>query len=1501
MKIGFMKNYLPEKLSFKQQLVTVFSIGIICLTLISSLFISSMSSRDVYEQLLHQGQQITLSFANRSKVALLYQSPETAREATLAVMAFPDVVSAAIYTDKHELLYREGAPNAKAAPLWPDDSLRYSETADAWSFVAPVFAAATAAETADSPFAAAPRPEHVGYVQVTVTKHTLSVLSQKILRSNVGISTGLAFLLLLVLLIITSRLTRPLRNLAELMRRSEQGETQLRAVLGGPRDIQHMEQAFNTMMDELEARERALTRARDSALGMANAKTEFAAMVSHELRTPMNGVLGMIELIRSSGLTIKQEEYLKVARDSGEALLLLIDDILDFSKIEAGKMKINPTSFNVRELIDDIVDLLSFQAKSKHLSLTADVAAEVPNHICADAGRIRQILINLVGNAIKFTQQGGVVIRVASHPGQDQSLLQFEVVDTGIGIPDNALKRIFEAFSQIDSSSTRKYSGTGLGLSICRQLAQLMGGSIDVSSEFGKGSCFTVLLPFAQTLEIAHRGSATPDQLASLRVLLIGDDNAYCQRLHDYLTARGSFARHAGDVAGARDLLRNASIQGKPYDLIIIDHIAEMAGSDLARAISRELGAMAARILLFSDTTVSAALPQYPIPIVVSARPIDREDLYRAMLDTLDAGPAAVLPVSTAMDDNRNRVESEEQLVLIAEDNRTNQLVAQGMLEQLGYRTAIVNDGAAALEFLQRQDVALILMDCYMPVLDGFGAAQKIRQMRGPLRQLPIVAMTARVGLEDREQCLAAGMDDVVTKPLSFNELARVLTPFLPLLRVPDNSPLNPVVSIGNIDGNVLDGDTFEQLRINAGAANFAKILSVFLEDTPRYLQKLEQAIADEDRVKIRDLTHAILGSARNIGATSLVDCCRKLEVAAAADAVAYLRSLQQQLSEQFQQLRQHLPNQSSTANDNQSLRTESSELQMLPPRPYILVVDDELSSRLSIVGILERDNYTIVEAENGRQALELCQVQMPDLILMDAMMPEMDGFKACQSILQLPSENYPAILIVTALHDEASVTKAFAAGATDYISKPINLLVLRKRIERLLLSHSSERHIRQLAYYDSLTDLPNRSLFVQRANDMLESARERNDKLALLFMDLDRFKQINDTLGHDAGDLLLRTAAKRLQSCVRVSDLVARQGGDEFTVMLEAIRTPDMVAKIADKICRAFNQPFTFGEQKLYVCSSIGIALFPDNGSDIGTLMKHADTAMFRAKAKGGACFQYYEFGMEAEILRKVELESELRHALDHGELVLHYQPQVHLHSGQLHGLEALVRWQHPQRGLLPPGEFIPLAEECGLINRLGEWVLSRVCTQQREWLNQGLVSAPVSVNVAYTQLVSGDLAHYVQSTLADTGIEPALLKLEFTETTLVDSNERIVTQMNALKALGVTLEIDDFGIGYSSLSYLKNLPVDALKVDRSFIKDLLEDNTSAAVVAGIIAMAHALNLQVIAEGVETQEQQLLLQQQECDIAQGYFISRPLPVADVQVWMNRFQRAQQTSGSAAL
>jgi len=456
---------------------------------------------------------------------------------------------------------------------------------------------------------------------------------------------------------------------------------------------------------------------------------------------------------------------------------------------------------------------------------------------------------------------------------------------------------------------------------------------------------------------------------------------------------------------------------------------------------------------------------------------------------------------------------------------------------------------------------------------------------------------------------------------------------------------------------------------------------------------------------------------------------------------------------------------------------------------------------------------------------------------------------------------DYPEWLNISVVRDDAG-------AIINYIGVFADITSIKEAQDRLEYT----------AHHDALTGLPNRVLFRDRLEQALAVSRRNSGGVALLFVDLDRFKVINDTLGHEAGDLLLQEVARRLVGCMREEDTVARMGGDEFVVIQKGIVQPEDAALLATRMLAEINRPFSLSGHEIMTSLSIGISLYPQDGEDVSALLKNADAALYRAKEKGRDGYQYYSNEMTAAGIERLELESDLRQALQRGEFRVHYQPQVDLATGRIVGAEALVRWQHASRGMIPPSVFIPMAEDNGMIGQIGEWVLNTACTDAKAWQTAGLPGLRMAVNVSGRQVGIDRVADKVAAVLRNSGLAPQFLEIEVTESVVMQDAARAISTLNALRDMGVTLAIDDFGTGYSSLSYLKRFPLNKLKIDKSFIDGMVDDPDDAAIVMAIIAMAQSLRHTVIAEGVETEAQIERLRAYGCDEIQGYFFSPPLP-----------------------
>lgn len=676
---------------------------------------------------------------------------------------------------------------------------------------------------------------------------------------------------------------------------------------------------------------------------------------------------------------------------------------------------------------------------------------------------------------------------------------------------------------------------------------------------------------------------------------------------------------------------------------------------------------------------------------------------------------------------------------------------------------------------------------------------------------------------------------------------------------------------------------------------------------------------------------------------------------------------------------------------------------------PIVLIIDDDKLIRLMARQFLEIADFTVIESGEGHDGISLFMTAAPDIVLLDVLMPVMDGFDVCAALRALPGGEHIPVLIMTGLEDIESINRAFEVGATDFVVKPINWVALIHHIRYVLRSSQVVRDLRSseaknvallnaipdlmfqirrdgtfldfkapketaqmlpfrnflgkktadvlpenvarettyhlekalrtnemqlfeyelsvegvrhsfearlavsgkdrvmaivrditdrkiteemichLAYFDNLTNLPNRTYFKRQLDHAISHSRRHKGLVALLFLDLDNFKLINDTLGHAEGDQMLMQVAGRLTACVRNMDIVSRNaadqtsgvvsrfGGDEFAILLSEINCAEDAAKVARRVLETLSFGFRLNDQDFFISASIGVALSPVDTEDADCLFRYADIAMYSAKEKGRNSYQFYNSAMNASSMEQLAIEHGLHRALEKNEFFLVYQPKLDITTGKIIGMEALIRWDHPEMGLLLPTRFIPTAERNGLIVSIGEWVLHSACRQAKKWQMDGLPPVSMAVNFSSLQVNRQKMGDVVRDVLRKTGLDPCYLELEVTESALMEHTTLTITMLHDLKSLGVRIAIDDFGTGYSSLSYLKRFPLDIVKIDRTFVRDIVNDQDDAAITRAIIAMAHSLKLKVVAEGVEDQEQLSFLRNHGCDEAQGHIFSPPV------------------------
>jgi diguanylate cyclase (GGDEF)-like protein len=549
-----------------------------------------------------------------------------------------------------------------------------------------------------------------------------------------------------------------------------------------------------------------------------------------------------------------------------------------------------------------------------------------------------------------------------------------------------------------------------------------------------------------------------------------------------------------------------------------------------------------------------------------------------------------------------------------------------------------------------------------------------------------------------------------------------------------------------------------------------------------------------------------------------------------------------------------------------------------------LLLVDDEAMNRDALSRRLARRGYTVLTAENGPSALEMVGTHRVDAVLLDVMMPGMSGLETLRRLRESRSVSDLPVIMVTAKDRTEDVVEALDLGANDYVTKPIDFPIALARIRTQVTARRA----------DPLTGLPNRAMFMDRVDRLIAGlGATTGPSFAVLFLDIDRFKVVNDSLGHLAGDELLVGVARRLEQSLRATDAVARPvgehtlarlGGDEFTVLLNGVRTTAEASSVADRLLKAVAQPFVVQGSEVVVSISIGVVMSDPRYQRAEDMVRDADTAMYHAKAQGKARVELFDTSMLAAVEARIKLEADLRHALDRNQLQLYYQPIVELATGKLSGFEALLRWQHPERGLVPPAHFVPTAEETGLIVSIGLWAIREACEQMQIWAQEfpECHDLTINVNLSARQCGQPDLVASVERILAETGLAPARLKLEITEGVVLENSEAVVDVLNALRALGVQLGLDDFGTGYSALSYLRQFPFQTLKIDRSFVEGMQADG-SAEIIRAIVSLADGLAMDVTAEGIETAEQVRDLRDLDCQYGQGYFFFKPLTKDDAR------------------
>jgi diguanylate cyclase (GGDEF)-like protein len=556
--------------------------------------------------------------------------------------------------------------------------------------------------------------------------------------------------------------------------------------------------------------------------------------------------------------------------------------------------------------------------------------------------------------------------------------------------------------------------------------------------------------------------------------------------------------------------------------------------------------------------------------------------------------------------------------------------------------------------------------------------------------------------------------------------------------------------------------------------------------------------------------------------------------------------------------------------------------------QPVAIIADDEDLGRLLLAETARASGLEPLAYDNGAAALDAALAQDVAIVLLDVDMPGMDGHTVCRRLRAEPRFARVPIVIVTGHEDSVAIGRAFEAGATDFVSKPVNWALLPRRLAYILRNAAAAERIERLAYFDTLTGLPNRQRCIETAERFFADAAETHEQVALIYLDLNSFKRVNDAFGHSVGDAVLQNVAGKLTAVVErfraeqpfVS--VARFGGDEFVVLVRHAAVRPLAVEIAGACHAALKEPIAYDGLEFYSAPSIGVAIYPEDGRDVTTVLKHADTAMYQAKTGVTGSMVMYTAAMSARLRDWLDLEARLRRAVQESSLQLHYQPKFRLRDNRLVGVEALLRWCDPEHGEMAPTRFIEIAEDSGLIIELGSWVVRAVCRQVREWQNRG-IAVPVAINVSGKELLHGNPARVLETEAAAAGISASLIEIEITESLLVKDSAQVRGALERLRRLGCRIALDDFGTGYSSLAYITRFPPDRIKIDKAFVDKLDRSASDAAVANAILSLGESLSATVTAEGIERTAQLEWLRRRGCHEAQGFLLSKPLPARELE------------------
>lgn len=1296
---------------------------------------------------------------------------------------------------------------------------------------------------------------------------------------------------------VASRISAPIGKLTHAVESFGNGRFDHDLKISSQDEVGTLAASFSTMARDIEDNREQLVASKDAAEASSRAKGIFLATMSHEIRTPLNGVIGMVDLLQRTPLSANQTRYCNTISSSSRSLLTILNDILDLSKIEAGHLEVDPVEVDLPEVIGDTVHLFTQEASSKGLGLDYEIDLPPGLIVCTDGVRVRQVLTNLINNAIKFTESGSVRIRVRTVQYDDADLTaRFEVIDTGMGMDAETQLRVFESFRQADGSMSRRFGGTGLGLTICKQIVELLGGELRVESAAQQGSRFWFDLKMAISLapsnsqellakpsrpsEEPHDGARAIRQFQGLTALLAEDNLVNQEVAREALRLLGVNAFIANNGRETVELFAELG----PSFVLMDCQMPEMDGHEATLAI-REIEANEGRQIHTPIIALTAnALTGDREKCIASGmddfigKPFELADLHDVLLSWFDASGAEV-PTSGSAPEPVENIDGEP---MTFDQSVIDSLRAIGQSSGKDLAGKVIElylDQAPQLI----EQIGEALADKNLDQLAA--AAHTLKSSSANVGALLLASQCEMLETGARNKRIETSVDAQVLKE-SFAAVATCLDAMQPNVPPPadaavddDHAGANCVLVVDDDDsfrlttGEALSAAGFSVATVSSGSEAEASALNkrpdlILLDAIMPDIDGFETCQRFADNPKLANIPilmvtglndRASVDRAFECGASGFVT--KPIQYPVLGHQVRFVIRSNETAMELLNSKQQLATAQRIASLGYWMWNTATGEF-TTSDELSVLTAGAEIDSVDKLVSMVEPEERDALRADVDRVVGERSAVESTFRL------HSLDG-----------SVKY--------VHQCLS-TKPSQGGD----------LVVVAAVQDVTARRTAEDQVRYLAYYDALTGLASRTRLYERIDEVIKSARRREEGFAVLFLDLDGFKDVNDNLGHSEGDTLLKVVAERLSSSLRDNDFVARFGGDEFCIILEDISDGVDINEIVARCLHNLAADVELNSHVVRPHASIGIARYPSDGEDMNSLLRAADSAMYEAKANGKHRFEYFDSSMAIQAEQRFLLAQELRRALENNEFELYYQPQISLRSGNVEGYEALVRWNHPTRGLVPPNDFIPELERLGLINDLGDWAISRACEQVSQWQSDHAIETRVCVNIAATHFQEMDLVDTVQAALEKFSVNPDNLELEVTETALQYSDETL-TVLLALKTIGVSIAIDDFGSGYSSLGSLQHLPVDCLKIDRMFIRDLLVNPKDAVLLGTIMTLAHALGFRVVAEGVEGSEQVQVLDSLDCDLVQGFFFSKPLQADDVVEFAEK--RFLSQTGSARL